>query len=273
MVAADADFLARQLATMAPHRAILRAVECRLMSAVERQGPTLDIGCGDGHFASIAYDVSCDVSHGGRIDVGIDLQAAELIEASQRPNVYASVARADASALPFADGSFATVLSNCAVEHMPNLDAVIAEVARVLRPGGTFATTLPSELFADLLGGATLLRRCGLGRAGKAYGRFFNRISYHFHIHTPADWRERWSAAGFDVIDQHYYFSPQAHRAFDLCHYLGVPNLISRKLTGRWVLHPVLTRPFDRWLRRYYDEALRQPVGAYQFLVAVRRAG
>lgn len=262
MTAAD-DFLTRQLATMAPHRAILRAVECRLMSTVDRRGSVLDIGCGDGHFASIAYD--------SPVDVGIDLQQSELIEASERPDVYRHVARADASSLCFADDSFDTVLSNCAIEHMPDLDAVISEVARVLRPGGTFATTLPSEHFAELLLGSTVLRRVGLKRASAAYGRFFNRISYHFHIYSPSEWGERWSAAGFDVAHQHYYFSPRAHRAFDLCHYLSVPNLITRKLTGKWVLHPALTRPFDRWLRRFYDEPLTQPIGAYQFLVAVRR--
>jgi len=185
--------------------------------------------------------------------------------------VYRDVARCDASALCFADASFATVLSNCAIEHMPRLDDVISEVARVLKPGGTFATTLPSEHFADLLFGSTVLRRIGLRGASQAYGRFFNRISYHFHIYTPEQWRERWSAAGFDVVTQHYYFSPAAHRAFDLCHYLGVPNLMTRKLTGRWVLHPVFSRPFNRWLRRYFEEPLVQPVGAYQFLIAVRR--
>ena len=153
------DFLTRQLATMAPHRAILRAVECRLMSAVDRRGSVLDIGCGDGHFASIAYD--------SPVDVGIDLQQSELVEASERPDVYRHVARADASSLCFAEDSFDTVLSNCAIEHMPDLDAVISEVARVLRPGGTFATTLPSEHFAELLLGSTVLRRLGLKRASR----------------------------------------------------------------------------------------------------------
>lgn len=262
MIATD-DYLSRQLATMAPHRAILRAIECRLMSAVERHGSVLDIGCGDGHFASIAYD--------SPVDVGVDLQEAELIEASSRPGVYCHVVRADASLLCFANDAFDTVLSNCAIEHMPDLDVVISEVARVLRPGGTFATTLPSEHFAELLLGSTVLRRLRLRRAATAYGRFFNRISYHFHVYTPDEWRERWSAAGFDVVQQHYYFSPGAHRAFDLCHYLSVPNLVTRKLTGRWVVHPMLTRPFDRWLRRWYNEPLIQPVGAYQFLLAVRR--
>jgi SAM-dependent methyltransferase len=260
----SADHLTRQLATMAPHRAILRAVECKLMGAVEIEHPVLDIGIGDGHFASIAYDQP--------IDVGIDRRAAELTEASNRGRaVYHTVARADATSLPFADGAFATVISNCVIEHIPDNAAVLAEIARVLRPGGTFATTLPSEHFADLLFGSTVLRRVRLERAARAYGRFFNRISEHHHVETPEVWRARLESFGLDVVDQQYYFSPEAHRAFDLCHYLGVPHLITRKLTGRWVAHPAMARPFDRWLRRFYEEPLPQPTGAYQFLRSVKR--
>ena len=69
------DHLARHLATMAPHRALLRAVECKLMgtvpaTATRARARSLDIGCGDGHFASIAYTAP--------IDVGIDVRHDEL---------------------------------------------------------------------------------------------------------------------------------------------------------------------------------------------------
>jgi len=59
---------------MAPHRAVLRAVECRLMAQVPLISPVLDIGCGDGHFASIAYEKL-------PIDVGVDVMARDLAEA------------------------------------------------------------------------------------------------------------------------------------------------------------------------------------------------
>lgn len=259
------DYLTRQLATMAPHRAILRAVECRLMGSVEIARPVLDIGSGDGHFASIAYD--------SPIDVGIDLQPDELREAAERGGgVFRSVAIADAASLPFVDGALATVISNCVIEHIPDNAAVLSEIARVLRPGGTFATTLPSEHFGEFLLGSTILRRIGLKRPAAAYGRFFNHISHHHHVEPPDVWRARLDAVGLEVVDHQYYFSAEAHRAFDLCHYLGVPNLITRKLFGRWVLHPVMARPFERWLRRYYEEPLPQPTGAYQFIRCVRRS-
>lgn len=258
-----ADHLTAQLRSMAPHRALLRAVESDLMSEVPLHEPVLDIGCGDGHFASIAYATP--------IDVGIDVRQAELIEAARRgPSVYRTVAMADATQLPFADASFATVISNCVIEHIIDNDAVLSEIARVLRPGGTFATTLPSQHFADMLLGSTLLRGLHLRRLSAAYGRFFNRISYHHHIHDPDEWRRRLDAVGLEVVHWSYYFSARAHRAFDASHYLGVPNLISRKLTGRWVVHPLQMKPFEWWMRRYYAEPTEQPAGAYQFLRCVK---
>jgi SAM-dependent methyltransferase len=259
------DHLTRQLATMAPHRAVLRAVECRLMGAVELQAPVLDLGCGDGHFAAIAYE--------SPLDVGVDIRLREVREAAGRgPSVYRHLAAASATSLPFGDGSFATVVSNCAIEHMPEIDRVIGEITRVLRPGGAFVTTLPSEHFADMLLGSTLLRSLRLRRAAGAYGRWFNRISYHYHVDPPEVWRERLARFDLDVVEHCYYFSARAHRAFDASHYLSVPNLGARKLTGRWVLHPIQARPYERWLRQYYEEPLPQPVGAYQFLRSVKRA-
>jgi len=258
------DYLSEQFKDMAPHRAILRAVECRFMAAVPLTRPVLDIGCGDGHFASIAYADHLP------IDVGIDVMARDLREAAARQGVYRRVMFASATALPFADNSFNTVVSNCVIEHIPDNAAVLREISRVLRPGGVFATTLPSEHFPDFLLGSTVLRKLGLRGLSKAYGDFFNRISHHHHVCPPAAWRERLEAVGLVVEAQHYYFSAAAHRRFDLSHYLGVPNLVTKRLLGRWILFRGQMRPFERWLRPYYEEPLPE-AGAYQFVRCRRR--
>ena len=255
------DFLARHLEEMPLHRALLRSVEARLMHAVPLAPPVLDIGVGDGHFASAAY--------GRTIDVGIEIRWNDLRVAANRPGVYRQVFAASALALPFADGAFSTVVSNCVIEHIPDLEGTLREVARVLRPGGTFATTLPSEHFASFLGGATVLRRLHLANLATRYGELFNRISYHYHVHPPEVWRRLLADNGLTVVEQSYYFSAAAHRAFDLCHYLSIPNLVTHMLWGRWVLHPLQARPFEDWLRRYYEEPLPS-VGAYQFVRCVR---
>lgn len=258
----DKDYLSRHLEDMAPHRAILRAVESRFMGQAPLTRPVLDVGAGDGHFASIAYD--------DPIDVGIDPMPRDLFEAaSRRPPPYRALVFASATAMPFRNESFNTVVSNSSIEHIPNLTATLREIGRVLRPNGTFVATFPSEYFPTLLFGSTLLRRWGLHAAARAYGRFFNRISHHYHVYPPNVWRERLRAAGLELVEHVYYFSPEAHRAFDLSHWLGVPNLVSKRLLGRWVLHRAQMAPFERWLRPYYEEPL--PLrGAYHFVRCIR---
>lgn len=253
------DYLAAQLQDMAPHRAILRAVECQFMRRVPMIPPVLDIGCGDGHFASIAYEHL-------PIDVGIDVMKRDLPEAAARPGVYCRVMFASATNLPFENASFNTVVSNCVIEHIPDNAAVLGEISRILKPGGVFATTLPSEHYPDFLLGSTVFRKLGLKALGMNYGRFFNRISYHYHVYPPEEWRRRLGAVGLAVEEQTYYFSAAAHRRFDLSHYLGIPSLVSKRLLGKWMLFDWQRKLFERWLRPYYEESLPE-VGAYQFVL------
>jgi len=257
------DFLALHLESMAPHRAILRSIEAKFMSRVPLVHPVLDIGSGDGHFASLAYREP--------IDVGIDVMDRDLKEAATlRPAVFLDLVKASATRMPFPDGAFKTVLSNCVIEHIPDVDAVISEIGRVLQPGGTFATTLPSEHYPEYLLGSTLTRRIGFERGATAYGNFFNRISHHHHVDPPDVWKQRLDANGLELEEHTYYFSKSAHHAFDVAHYLGVPNLASKRFFGKWVLHPLQTKPFEWWYRRYYDEPLPE-AGAYQFVRARKR--
>jgi len=248
---------------MAPHRAILRSIEAKFMSAVPFVHPVLDVGSGDGHFASIAYDEP--------IDVGLDLLERDLQEAAtRRPVVFHDLVKASATRMPFPDNFFRTVLSNCVIEHIPDVDSVMSEIGRVLKPGGTFATTLPSEYYPQFLLGATIGRKLGLNRVATSYGDFFNKVSHHYHVDPPEVWNRRLELVGLEVVEHFYYFSESAHHAFDIAHYLGLPNLASKRLLDKWVLHPVQAKPFERWYRRYYDEPLPEK-GAYQFVRCVKR--
>lgn len=95
-------------------------------------GTCLDLGCGTG----IAIPVL--VQRGWRV-VGVDLSRDQLRVARQRagkPGAW--LVAADASAVPFADGSFDAVVSVLTHTDFDNPEAAFAEGARVLRRGGRF---------------------------------------------------------------------------------------------------------------------------------------
>jgi len=108
--------------------------ELELFSRLELHGAVLDHCCGDGYIVEQAFP--------GRIlDAGVDLSDKALDSARRRGN-YTHLEQADAgSALPFASGSFGTVLNNSGIEHIADLARAVAEVARVLHPGGHFLYT------------------------------------------------------------------------------------------------------------------------------------
>ncbi len=91
----------------------------------------LDIGCGEGQVARLAVEV------GARLVVGVDPTRAQIAEALTRGGgpLYA---RSGADGLPFPDGCFDTVVACLVFEHINEVDRAIAEVSRVLRPGGRF---------------------------------------------------------------------------------------------------------------------------------------
>jgi len=89
----------------------------------------LDAGCGDGRYlAALAAELperraGCDI--------------AERILETARARVAADFRRANLEALPFADGEFDLVLCSQVIEHVLDADLAVAELARVLRPGGS----------------------------------------------------------------------------------------------------------------------------------------
>ncbi|MGQ9816103.1 MAG: methyltransferase domain-containing protein [Candidatus Roseilinea sp.] len=250
----ETDYLWNHLAELPYFRALLRAVEARFYERLPVLEPALDLGAGDGSFARQTFVRP--------LTAGIDPWWGPTVEARRR-NAHRLLALAEGAALPFADATFQTVISNSVLEHIPDLEPVIAEMFRVLRPGGYLLFCSPSERFTDWLLGAKVL--------GDAYRRWFNRISRHHHCDSPAVWRARLGQAGFQVDAMWYYFSPRALQTLELGHYFGLPNLVARKLFGRWVLFPSRRNPFLRLLaailRPIYDEPLPE-VGAYLFSVA-----
>jgi len=101
----------------------------------------LDVGCGEGQICRLAAGPAV----GAPRVVGVDPTRAQLALARVRDGGPA-YAQGEGGRLPFADGSFDAVVACLVFEHIADTDAAIAEVSRVLAPGGRFVFLLNHPL-------------------------------------------------------------------------------------------------------------------------------
>lgn len=112
----------------------------------------LDMGCGAGRHAFESYRL------GARV-VAFDYLASELKdvaglfaamreqgEAGTAPGSMAATTNGDALALPFPDATFDRIIASEVLEHVADDEVALAELSRVLKPGGTLAATVPAWL-------------------------------------------------------------------------------------------------------------------------------
>ena len=107
----------------------------------------LDLGCGEGRHTFEAYRrgahvVAVDIS---AKDLATTRQWCSAIElAGEAPaDATANAVRGDLRHLPFPEASFDRIIASEVLEHIPDDTAAIAEIERVLKPGGLAAVTVP----------------------------------------------------------------------------------------------------------------------------------
>ena len=252
----DKDSLYLHLRDLPYFRALVRSVEAEFYQTLDLPAPTLDVGCGDGHFASLTFD--------RQIDIGLDPWWGQIHEAARR-NASRLLVQADGGMMPFLNNYFASAFSNSVLEHIPYVEAVLAEIARVLKPGAPFYFCVPNERYLSELSLSQAL--------GQGYTDWFRRISRLQHADGPQVWQARLERAGFRLEKWWHYFYPSAMRVLEWGHYFGLPSLIARKLTGRWIISSTKWNLWltEKFVRRY---ASTRPVddGTFTFYIARKRS-
>jgi SAM-dependent methyltransferase len=218
----------------------------------------LDLGCGGGRHAFEVYRrgasvIAFDHDHGELRQVSA--MTAAMAEAGEaRPPARAEVACGDATSMPFPDGTFDRVIAAEVLEHIPADQRALAEIARVLRPGGLVAVTVPawlpervcwrlSDAYHGKPGGhvriytraelAAKLRRAGLAVGGH----------HHAHgLHSPYWWLK--CAVGVD---------DDSHPLVRAYHRLLVWDIVKRPAAtaaAERLLNPVLGKSLVVYARK-----------------------
>lgn len=177
----------------APSIAMCRVPEVEYASLIELAGHTLDHCCGDGKFAAVAWPNQ-------RFTVGCDLNEWS-IGRSRALGRHERVDQCDAGReLPYDDGYFDLVFDNSALEHIPDLDQALAEIARVTKPGGIFAFNVLNHRYFDWWPG---------NPEGMAAYRDWQPF---FHAFPIQEWTRRLAQHGMMVNEVLGYFPTEASR-------------------------------------------------------------
>nr|HID12783.1 class I SAM-dependent methyltransferase [Anaerolineae bacterium] len=253
------DYLTESLTAywFAPPVALWRAVELRVAAEERYERPLLDLGCGDGLIGQVLFGTQACV------DVGLDPWEEQLRRAA-RSGVYRHVDLADGHHLPYAGGAFATVFSNSVLEHIRDVRPVVREVGRVLRRGGHFIFTVPSDAFRSLLDGYARRVAAGDVQRAEAYAAAVDARLEHHHYHTPSEWQRLLTAAGMTLVKARYYIPEEVERLWDRMNdrygigqrrtawgLLVSPRL--RPLGYQRLLRRVVVRALSRRWRPYYE--------------------
>ena len=154
----------------------------------------LDLGCGGGRHAFEVY------RRGARV-VAFDHDREELSQVEGMteamraageapPPARAHVVAGDATAMPFGDGTFDRVIAAEVLEHIPADGRALAEIARVTRPGGLVAVTVPAWLPERI--------------CWRLSGEYHGIPGGHVRIYTHAELAVKLARAGLTVRGHHH---------------------------------------------------------------------
>ncbi len=186
------------------------------------KGKVLDFGCGDGFFAKTVFGEKI-------IDIGLDLFNSRANEAKKN-KIYKKVVFYDGHKVPYSNNYFDTIVSNCVLEHIPNLENSLKEINRVLKPGGYFLTSVMTNNWEKNLFGNKIF--------GQSYIKFLRKKQEHYNLLSKNQWKKIFEKTGFKIISTYPYLNKTQSQLLDIFHYLSLPSLISYKFFKKWVVFP-----------------------------------
>ncbi|MCL4248641.1 MAG: methyltransferase domain-containing protein [Anaerolineae bacterium] len=279
-VTAKTDYLRALLEAYYPRHffAVFRAHELHNVEPfIDRLAdPILDLGCGDGLIVKLLFQ--------RKLEYGMDL-SEKAIQRAKQSGYYQTVFHGDAHHMPLEDNSLGGVFSNCVLEHISDMPGQIAEVSRVLRPGGVFVATCLTPQYYDLNPVFHSLDNSGSQWLRQRMIEAENKLHHHVSVYSVEDYRRFFEQTGMELEAHQYYAPPEllnvTHRWDTPSKYLLPPPFpithhgwLIWYLYARYGWRPrpdVIDQFYSEYEKLVYHRDLETQVGAAQILVARKR--
>jgi SAM-dependent methyltransferase len=220
----------------------------------------LDLGCGGGRHAFEVYRRGADV-------VAFDLDPGELAPVTSMfggmlaagevsPQAGAGAVSGDATSMPFGDGTFDRVIAAEVLEHILDDQAAMNELARVLRPGGLAAITVPAFLPERICWALS--------------PEYYDTPGGHVRIYTRAELEAKLARAGLTALWHHHAHGLHSPYWWLKCA-VGVHDDKHRLATAyhRLLVWDIMRRPA---VTRLAEQALNPLIGKSLVVYAVKSA-
>lgn len=158
-------------------------------AAIPQTGTALDVGCGAGH---LSFALAPILSRVVALDASAGMLETVRTAALARGIKTIETQLANAESLPFANATFCVVASRYSAHHWTHLERALAEMRRVVRPGGHLLlgdTEAPEDALAD-----THLQAMELLRDRS-----------HVRNRSPGEWQALLSASGWELLEHAHW--------------------------------------------------------------------
>lgn len=201
--------LIRQLATTyyyIPEAVLFKGIELDAAARLTYAGTGLDLGCGNGFTGTVLKEAA-----------GIEtLHGLDQVNNLSAPETYRSFTVGDARDLPYPDGSFDFVLSFGVIDHIPDLDPVLVEAARVLKSGGHLTFAIQTRVFRESTFWHRAFLRLGRPALAESYKDYRDVYDMIFHYLSESEWRTKLAQIGFPKVEIGYIFSARQLLFYDV---------------------------------------------------------
>lgn len=182
-----------------------------------KPGRIMDFGCAEGKIGNMLFN---------KIDMGLDISIGELKKAKNL-SAYTNLVSADGKKMPFKDSAFDMIFCNSVIEHIKDISGILGEVSRVLRKGGLFISTVPSDKISEYLYFAAIFKKLKLTPLARIYARVRNRQLGHFNLCSIQKWKILLENASLSVVYYRHYLSARDIYEWDK---MGISLRLSKPL-------------------------------------------